>query len=585
MVSVETWSNINSRGLVELEVECKYSGFPALRAVRLRAGSGRHHDWRIRDRETAAIANQAALTGHFVLATLHTNSASASISAHRYGSGPILVDDDLRNLSQRLVRTLCPSCSRPVRGEGAAGHENLRRLCAEASVQVPRVDFREAVGCDRCNKTGYAGRIAIAELVTVDDDIKGPWRAPTPCASSRLRAVRALYRLSWLAPSKVIAGETTLNELFSRHRGKVSNHDRLSVSRRDRGGPHRGRVDRRARREGCGPPAVGAGPVSARRIRKSGLARPDTRHPDRTNTLPALESTQILADLGHLICAGVEVAPAPCGDLGDEMPSSRAQGARRTGGEGPGRARAQRGHGDLGAAFPTHVRAIVRAGEASGSLGQALTRAADSQRRAAKLHQLRTAMIYPSCVAAAVGVAILVLVGVVVPTLETLFSGEVQRSALAGLRAHCYRSRNSWARCFYGVCRVCRHRGGGFRPQEYQSPPASRRFALRIPVAGTLPRAAEQPHLPFACQLATSGLPLVNAVALASGGARLVVHEMRWRRLRRSCAGARSIRLSRTRSPSAPWRPGPDSDRGNYCLFGPLRSKPPAMPSIRFHGD
>ena len=118
--------------------------------------------------------------------------------------------------------------------------------------------------------------------------------------------------------------------------------------------------------------------------------------------LSSSDSAQVLADLGHLVSAGVEVAPAlaivsstnsrtrPHGILVQLLEKVRL-------GRGLSEAMA-----DLGTVFPAHVTAVVRAGEVSGSLGPALVRAADGQRRASKLRsQVRTALIYPSCVGAA----------------------------------------------------------------------------------------------------------------------------------------------------------------------------------------
>jgi general secretion pathway protein F len=243
------------------------------------------------------------------------------------------------------------------------------------------------------------------------------------------------------------------------------------------------------------------------------------------NSLSALESTQILADLGHLICAGVEVAPALAVITSMKArPRVRNVLIRLVEKVRVGRALSE-AMGDLGGAFPTHVMALVRAGEVSGTLGSALTRAAESQRRATKLrNQLRTAMIYPSCVAAAVGVAILVLVGVVVPTLETLFSGAVQRLPWQtyvlivvghGIRGHALA---------LVVAAIAAGAGAIFGARNVHIRRRLEGLALRTPIVGTLLCAAETARVSLVlAMLSSSGLPLVNAVALASSGARLVV--------------------------------------------------------------
>jgi general secretion pathway protein E len=106
----------------------------------------------IRDLETAQIAVQASLTGHLVLATIHTNDAASSITRLvDMGIEPFLLSSSVLGvLAQRLVRKLCPHCKQPESaGQG----------------------FR-AVGCAQCGHTGYIGRTGIYELLTVDDDVR-----------------------------------------------------------------------------------------------------------------------------------------------------------------------------------------------------------------------------------------------------------------------------------------------------------------------------------------------------------------------------------------------------------------------------
>nr|WP_198678718.1 type II secretion system ATPase GspE [Pseudidiomarina insulisalsae] len=107
----------------------------------------------IRDVETAQIAVQASLTGHLVLSTLHTNTAAGAITRlEDMGVEPFLLSSSLLAvLSQRLVRTLCDDCKVPV----TAGSQECR-----------------AVGCDKCNSTGYRGRTGIHELLVVDETIR-----------------------------------------------------------------------------------------------------------------------------------------------------------------------------------------------------------------------------------------------------------------------------------------------------------------------------------------------------------------------------------------------------------------------------
>jgi general secretion pathway protein F len=242
------------------------------------------------------------------------------------------------------------------------------------------------------------------------------------------------------------------------------------------------------------------------------------------SSLSTLESSQILADLGHLICAGVEVAQglAIIASM-KSRPRVRAVVARLAEKIRTGSALSE-ALTDCGKVFPTHVIAIVRAGEVSAALGPALTGAAESQRRALKIrNQLRTAMIYPACVAFAVGVAILVLVGVVVPTLETLFSGEMQRLPWQthlliifgrGVRDHALGLVVLGAALLIAAPVAARNRQLRRRLET---------IALRMPVVGTLLGTAETARISILlAMLCSSGLPLANAVALAGSGARLL---------------------------------------------------------------
>ncbi len=119
----------------------------------------------IRDRETAAIAVQASLTGHLVLSTLHTNTAIGAVTRLQdMGVEPFLLSSSLEGLmAQRLVRVLCPECKEP---HEATPSESKRLGIPEAS------DVFRAVGCDHCHHTGYRGRTGIYELIPVDDELR-----------------------------------------------------------------------------------------------------------------------------------------------------------------------------------------------------------------------------------------------------------------------------------------------------------------------------------------------------------------------------------------------------------------------------
>jgi general secretion pathway protein E len=123
----------------------------------------------IRDLETAQIAVQASLTGHLVLATLHTNDAAGAVTRLvDMGVEPFLVASSLLGvLAQRLVRKLCPDCRR-VRAPDAAE----RRLLQFRNGKADGVELYSPVGCDACGLTGYQGRTGIFELLVVDDAMR-----------------------------------------------------------------------------------------------------------------------------------------------------------------------------------------------------------------------------------------------------------------------------------------------------------------------------------------------------------------------------------------------------------------------------
>jgi general secretion pathway protein E len=124
----------------------------------------------IRDLETAQIAAQAALTGHLVLSTLHTNSAAASITRLRdMGLEDYLLTAVLRGtLAQRLVRRLCTDCRR----QQAAAPEIVHRFRLDECGNGAPVVLWHAVGCQRCRNTGYRGRLAIAEFLAPTPEIE-----------------------------------------------------------------------------------------------------------------------------------------------------------------------------------------------------------------------------------------------------------------------------------------------------------------------------------------------------------------------------------------------------------------------------
>jgi type II secretion system protein E len=124
----------------------------------------------IRDHETAEIAIQAALTGHLVFSTLHTNDAPGAITRLLdMGVEPYLVASSLIGaIAQRLVRRVCSVCAEPYEPE----LESLEAIGISRSDWRGETPFRRGRGCDKCSRTGYRGRVGLYELLIVDDTIR-----------------------------------------------------------------------------------------------------------------------------------------------------------------------------------------------------------------------------------------------------------------------------------------------------------------------------------------------------------------------------------------------------------------------------
>ena len=165
----------------------------------------------IRDVETADMAVQAALTGHLVLSTLHTNdSASAVTRLLDIGIPAYLLKATLLGvLAQRLVRTLCPHCKRPVDLDEAGWGE----LVAPWKVNRPAQMYR-AQGCGRCRDTGYLGRVGIYELLSMTPGVRAMITPDTDLAGLREQAFKEGMRpLRLDGARKVGTGETTIEEV------------------------------------------------------------------------------------------------------------------------------------------------------------------------------------------------------------------------------------------------------------------------------------------------------------------------------------------------------------------------------------
>lgn len=167
----------------------------------------------IRDVETAEIAIQAALTGHLVLSTLHTNNAASAVTRLRdMGIEEYLLTSTLSGVAaQRLVRTLCPHC----REERPALPEIVKQLDLERHAAGGRVMLYRAEGCEKCNGSGYFGRTSIAEMLVITDPIRQLILRQTESMALHRAAVEAgMQTMFDDGIQKALAGITTIEEVL-----------------------------------------------------------------------------------------------------------------------------------------------------------------------------------------------------------------------------------------------------------------------------------------------------------------------------------------------------------------------------------
>jgi type IV pilus assembly protein PilB len=163
----------------------------------------------IRDNETADIAVKAALTGHQVLSTLHTNDAAGAISRlDDMGIEPFLISSSvLLACAQRLVRRVCPNCREEMIPEP--------ELLAKLDIQDEGTTFYQGAGCDRCKRRGYTGRAAIIEVLPVSETIRRLIIKRASAAVIKNQAVsEGMNTLRMVGIDKAKEGITTLEEVL-----------------------------------------------------------------------------------------------------------------------------------------------------------------------------------------------------------------------------------------------------------------------------------------------------------------------------------------------------------------------------------
>ncbi len=175
----------------------------------------------IRDLETAEIAIQAALTGHLVLSTIHTNDAPGAITRLvDMGVEPFLVASSVIGImAQRLVRTLCADCKESY----VATPEEIRELGLSSEMVGPQPKFWRGRGCNNCLKTGYRGRCGIHEMLNPTDDVRQLILQNVDSNSIKKKAMsQGMRTLREDGARKVLAGITSSAEVL-----RVTSEDSL----------------------------------------------------------------------------------------------------------------------------------------------------------------------------------------------------------------------------------------------------------------------------------------------------------------------------------------------------------------------
>ena len=221
MVTIENPIEYHLEGIVQTQAEAEkgYTFAEGLRSA-LRQDPDVIMVGEIRDSETASVAINAALTGHLVLSTLHTNNAAGSFPRLLdLGVNPKVISSALNiAIAQRLVRTLCQVCKKEIPLEGS-NKKTVDKILSEIQDSaylegVQREKIWVAVGCPKCSGLGFKGRIGIYEAILVDNNIeKAVITNPSERDIREAAKSQNLLNLAQDGTLKVLSGITTLEEL------------------------------------------------------------------------------------------------------------------------------------------------------------------------------------------------------------------------------------------------------------------------------------------------------------------------------------------------------------------------------------
>ena len=221
VVTIENPIEYHLEGIVQTQAEAEkgYTFAEGLRSA-LRQDPDVIMVGEIRDNETASVAVNAALTGHLVLSTLHTNNAAGSFPRLLdLGVNPKVISSAINiSIAQRLVRKLCQTCKKEVALDGA--HKELIEKVVKGIVDpvymegIQTKNSWTSVGCPECNNLGFKGRIGIFEAILVDNNIeKVVINNPSERDIREAARVQKLLTLVEDGIIKVLSGITTIEEL------------------------------------------------------------------------------------------------------------------------------------------------------------------------------------------------------------------------------------------------------------------------------------------------------------------------------------------------------------------------------------
>ncbi len=223
IITIEDPIEYNLEGIIQTQVNTEegYTFAAALRSL-MRQNPNIIMVGEIRDDETAKVAIEAALTGHLVLSTIHANSAAGAISRF-VGLGvdkPLLSSSIECSIGQRLVRKLCPFCKVKTELDAAMKQkvdEMLARISKNPKIKIPAEHtFYKPVGCEKCGKLGYKGRVGIYEAISMTPEMQKLIQsaAVTELEIENLAIEQGSMLMMHDGILKAMNGETTIDEVF-----------------------------------------------------------------------------------------------------------------------------------------------------------------------------------------------------------------------------------------------------------------------------------------------------------------------------------------------------------------------------------